>query len=317
MRFLVNGSIAFDLLLNHEGSFLSGIDPKHLDNLSVNYLAQGFVRHHGGTAANIGWHLALLGHSPLLIGAVGSDGAEYLAMLKKRGADVSLVEKRTDSITATAVIATDLGERQISFFHPGADGKSSFPDISAHKKELKYAIMSPRNPLLMLEGAAVCKKHGIPYLFDPGQVVHAFSDDELRRAVAESAGLIVNEYEWELAKKKLGWTEREVVGACGMLIVTLGERGISFLTPEGEVKVAPCVTKKLVNPTGAGDAARAGLLHGLGSGWSLQDTGRLGAILGCLVVEQSGTLLDSLDLKEVQKRSKAAYGQELPLNVIN
>lgn len=313
MRFLVNGSIAFDLLLQHEGSFLSGIDTSKLDHLSVNYLAQGFVRHHGGTAANIGWHLALLGHSPLLIGAVGSDGGEYLSMLSKRGADISLVEKRTDSITATAIIATDIGERQISFFHPGADGKSTFPDIQAHAKELKYAIMSPRNPMLMLEGAAVCKHLGIPYLFDPGQVVHAFSDDELRRAVSESAGLIVNEYEWSLASKKLGWNERAVVDHSGLLLKTLGEHGIAFYTPEGEVRVPACPTKKLVNPTGAGDAARAGLLHGLGMGWTLQNAGRLAAILGCLVVEQDGTLLDSLSIAEVQKRARAVYGEELPL----
>ncbi len=313
MRFLVNGSIAFDLLLNHEGSFLTGIHADHLENLSVNYLAQGFVRHHGGTAANIGWHLALLGHAPMLVGAVGSDGAEYLAMLKKRGADVSLVEQRTDSITATAVIATDLGERQISFFHPGADGKSALPDLTAHAKTLTHAIMSPRNPMLMLEGARVCKHLGIPYLFDPGQVVHAFSDDELRRAVSESAGLIVNEYEWGIAGKKLGWNESETVKHCKLLIRTLGEKGMVFHTPEGDVEVQACSTKKLVNPTGAGDAARAGLLHGLGSGWKLRDAGRLAAVLGCLVVEQEGTLLNALDLQEVQKRSKEAYGEELPL----
>ncbi len=313
MRFLVNGSIAFDLLLNHEGSFLTGIHADRLENLSVNYLAQGFVRHHGGTAANIGWHLALLGHAPLLVGAVGSDGAEYLSMLKKRGADTSLVDQRTDSITATAVIATDLGERQISFFHPGADGRSTFPDITAHAKELKYAIMSPRNPMLMLEGAAVCKRLGIPYLFDPGQVVHAFSDDELRRVVADSAGLIVNEYEWGIAGKKLGWNERETVKHAGLLITTLGEKGMAFHTPEGDIAVPACATQKLVNPTGAGDAARAGLLHGLGAGWTLEHAGRLAAVLGCMVVEQEGTLLNALDLKEVQKRAKTAYGQELPL----
>lgn len=314
MRFLVNGSIAFDLLLNHEGSFLTGIDADHLDRLSVNYLAQGFVRHHGGTAANIGWHLGLLGHSPLLLGAVGSDGSDYLSLLAERGADISLVETRTDALTATAVIATDSSERQISFFHPGADGKSSLPDISAHAKDMTYAIMSPRNPLLMLECASVCRKNNIPYLFDPGQVVHAFGSDELRRAVSESAGLIVNEYEWSLAKTKLGWSEKETVNACGLLITTLGEKGMIFHAPEGEVSVAACSTKKLINPTGAGDAARAGILHGLGKGWSLRDAGRLGAVLGCLVAEQEGTLLDSLDIQEVRRRSKEAYGEELTID---
>jgi len=314
MRFLVNGSIAFDLLLNHEGSFLTGIDADHLDRLSVNYLAQGFVRHHGGTAANIGWHLALLGHCPLLLGAVGSDGSDYLSLLADRGADISLVETRTDALTATAVIATDSSERQISFFHPGADGKSVFPDITEYAKDMTYAIMSPRNPLLMLEGAAVCAHLGIPYLFDPGQVVHAFGSDELRRAVSESAGLIVNEYEWGLASAKLGMDTAHVVEACGLLMITLGEKGMIFHTKENVVTIAPCVTKKLINPTGAGDAARAGILHGLGAGWSLKDAGRLGAVLGCLVAEQEGTLLDKLDIKDLQNRAKATYGFELPFH---
>jgi adenosine kinase len=312
MRFLVNGSIAFDLLLNHEGSFLTGLDPKALEKLSVNYLAQGFVRHHGGTAANIGWHLALLGHQPLLLSAVGSDGKDYLTLLNDNGVDVSRVSTRTDSITATAVIATDSGERQISFFHPGADGLDALPDIST-EAGLAYAIMSPRNPLLMLEGAAVCQHLKIPYLFDPGQVVHAFGADELRRAVTGSAGLIVNEYEWGLASSKLGWNEKAVAEHCGMLIITLGEKGIRFVSKENETIVPVCPTKKLVNPTGAGDAARAGLLHGFASGWSLTDSGRLGAILGCLIVEQEGTLLQSFDLQEVQKRAQQAYGSALPL----
>lgn len=312
MRFLVNGSIAFDLLLNHEGSFLTGLDASNLETLSVNYLAQGFVKHHGGTAANISWHLALLGHTPFALGAVGSDGLEYLAMLQARGVDVTLVESRTDSMTATAVIATDASERQISFFHPGADGLSSLPDLSKIKG-VTYAIMSPRNPLLMLEGAAACAHARIPYLFDPGQVVHAFSGDELRRVVSASAGLIVNEYEWGLASSKLGWNETETVAASGLLIRTLGEKGIEFHTKQGKTHVPACPTQKLVNPTGAGDAARAGLLHGLAHGWSLEDSGRLGAVLGCMVVEQEGTLLDRLDPQQIQERSEKAFGVRLPL----
>lgn len=312
MRFLVHGSIAYDLLLGHEGSFLSGIDAKNLEKLSVNYLAQTFVRHHGGTAANIGWNLALLGHQPILVGCVGHDGDSYLDLLKKKGVDVSLVERHPTLFTATAVISTDIDERQISFFHPGADGEGSIPDVSK-TGDIAHAIISPRNPMLMIEGAADAAKRRIPYLFDPGQVVHAFGSDELQRAVQHSAGLIVNDYEWTLASKKLGWNERQIVESCGMLVITRGEAGLTFFTQGGETNIPVCRTKKLVNPTGAGDAARAGLLHGLGSGWKLQDAGRLAAVLGCLVVEQEGTLMDRLDIKEVQKRAQESYGDKLPL----
>lgn len=310
MRFLINGSIAYDLLLSHDGSFLSGIDPANLQNLSVNYLAQGFVRHHGGTAANIGWHLALLGNTPVLSGAVGEDGAQYLELLASKGVDVSQVESRSDALTATALIATDSSERQISFFHPGADGLASFPDVL--EKGFAYAIMSPRNPVLMLKGAEVCAEHGVPYLFDPGQVIHAFGKDELRRVVSRSAGLVVNEYEWGLASQIMEWKEDDVLQACGMLIVTLGEKGIKLVTRDGETVVGGCTAAAVVNPTGAGDAARAGLLHGLAAGWSVKHTGRLAAILGSLVVAQAGTLLPSLDMATIQKKALENYGEELP-----
>jgi adenosine kinase len=312
MKFLVNGSIAFDLLLSHDGSFLTGIDPKNLEKLSVNYLAPGFVKHHGGTAANISWNLALLGHEPVVIGAVGIDGHAYLALLRERGVLTNMIERREDAITATAIIATDDAERQISFFHPGADGLASLPDFS-DEEDIAYAIMSPRNPLLMLKGAQLCQKNKIPYFFDPGQVVHAFSDEELQRAVKGSAGLIVNEYEWQLASTKLGWKERDVVEHCGMLVVTLGEKGIRIATKTESVDIPACKAEKVVNPTGAGDAARAGLLTGLAKKWSLQDAGRLASIMGCLLVEQEGTLLNSLDADTIQGRSVQNFGTKLPL----
>ncbi len=314
MKFLVNGSIAFDLLLGHNGSFLSGIDPKHLETLSVNYLAERFVRHHGGTAANIGWNLCLLGATPMLVSAVGFDGAEYLSLLSEKGADIRHVNRIPDAVTAMALIATDSDERQISFFHPGADAEGTFPAIRDLREEIAYAIMSPRNPLLMLQGATECAKAKIPYLFDPGQVVFAFGNDELKHVISGSAGLIVNEYEWNVSSKKLGWKEKDVVDACGMLVQTLGDKGLSIMTKEGTVTIPACRAERVMNPTGAGDAVRAGLLFGLASKWSLLHSGRLAAILGCLVVEQEGTLLPSLESETIQERAMENYGEELPFS---
>ncbi len=312
MRFLVNGSVAYDLLLTHDGSFVDALDPKHLDRLSVNYLAHGFARHHGGTATNIAWNLALLGEKPSIVSAVGTDGTEFVKMLKDRGVDVSMIESKQEAVTAMAVIATDSGERQISFFHPGADAFGSFPDVTEDRDELAFAIMSPRNPMLMLKGAQECARLKIPYVFDPGQVVHAFGQSDFRLAVEGSAGLIVNEYEWQLASDKLGWDEAEVVSQCGMLIVTLGDKGLRIVTPKERVEVKACPPEKLINPTGAGDAARAGLLLGLARQWPLKSAAELGAIMGSLVCEQAGTLLDSLDLDEVNAKALATYGAKLP-----
>lgn len=312
MKFLIHGSIAYDLLLSHEGSFVDAIDPKTLDRLSINYLAQGFVRHHGGTAANISWNLALLGEQPMAIGAVGTDGAEYLTLLKDRGIDLRYVSQSRTAITATAIIATDSGERQISFFHPGADGEAALPDFSDERDTVALSIISPRNPMLMLEAARRSTALKIPYLFDPGQVVHAFRQDDFRTALQGSRGLIVNEYEWSLASVTLGWDESEVVSQCGMLVRTLGDKGLVILTKKEAVEIPACPPSRLINPTGAGDAARAGLLFGCARQWPLVQSGRLAAILGSLVCEQEGTLLDSLDMDLVKQKAKQTYGEALP-----
>jgi adenosine kinase len=169
MNFLVHGSIAFDLLLTHDGSFVDAIDPLALDQLSVSFLAQHFARHHGGTATNIAWNLALLGHRPSIVGAVGDDGRAYLQLLEERGIDTSFVRISDDRATATAIIATDNGARQITFFHPGADAESILPSFNGNTPDAGFAIVAPRNASLMIDGARQCKELGIPYLFDAGQ----------------------------------------------------------------------------------------------------------------------------------------------------
>lgn len=312
MKFLIHGSIAYDLLLHTESSFPDAINPKELSKLSVSFLAEHMERHHGGTGANIAWNSALLGDEPLLVGAVGNDGGEYLELLKEQGIDVRLVERRKEEVTATAIIGTDSAERQITFFHPGADGHAGMPDHKDLRETVDFGIVSPRNAKLMIEGARAMEHAKIPYLFDPGQQVILFGQDEFRRAVGGSNGLVMNEYEWELASKALGWTEKEVLHACGFLVITLGERGIR-LEKRGEHHDIPaCKLDQLKNPTGAGDAVRAALLYGLSRKWSLVDTGRLAAAMGSLVCEQEGTMLEKLDWDIVHGRILKNYGARLP-----
>lgn len=312
MRFLVHGSIAIDLFLGYDGSFLDAIDPNALDTLSVSFFSPRYERHHGGTGANIAWNIRLLGEDPLLVGTVGYDGGEYLALLQERGVDTRHIQKLRGHVTATAIIGTDNSEHQIAFFHPGADSHGTLPDLTDDRDDLAYAIIAPRDASLMLKAAEQCKKLKIPCIFDPGQQSHGFSKDDFRRAITGSAGLIVNEYEWQLASKKLAWKESNVVKACGMLVQTLGEKGIVITTKDGRTAVSACKPEKVTNPTGAGDAARAGLLYGLARKWPMEQTGRLANILGCLVVEQQGALLDSLDRETIQERAKGNYGEELP-----
>lgn len=312
MKILVTGSTAYDVMLGYDGSFADAIDPNALEDLSVSFFSPHFEKHHGGTGANIAWNLKLLGVDPLLVSTVGSDGGEYSSLLEDRGISTAYLEKLSDSVTATALIGTDTGERQITFFHPGADAHGSFPDLNEERDDLTHAIISPRNGVLMMEALRWCTEMCVPYIFDPGQQVIALSDDELQYGVEGSAGVIANEYEWELLSKKLNCSEEACLSRTDMLIVTRGENGVTCFSSEGAHTVPACTPEKVMNPTGAGDAFRAGLLTGMHNGWSTLDCLRLGSTMGSFAVEIQGTLLDHIDTDAVWSRAEQTFSEALP-----
>ncbi|MBT4120337.1 MAG: hypothetical protein HOG89_03225 [Candidatus Peribacter sp.] len=312
MKILVNGSTAYDVLLGYNGSFADAIDPSALDSLAVSFFSPHYARHHGGTGANIAWNLKLLGTEPMLVTTIGTDGGDYRTLLEDRKISVEHVEQLTTGATATAIIGTDSSERQITFFHPGADADGSWPDITDRREEISHAIISPRNAVLMMEGVRWCNEYKVPYLFDPGQQVIALSDDELRFGVEHSAGVIANEYEWGLISERLNLTEENALLKTPMVIVTQGDKGVLCYCESGALNVGPCAPEKVVNPTGAGDAFRAGLLTGLQNGWSNIDALRLGNAMGSLAVELEGTLIDHVDHDAIWQRAADAYGETLP-----
>ncbi|MDD5103624.1 MAG: carbohydrate kinase family protein [Candidatus Peribacteraceae bacterium] len=311
-RILITGSIAYDILLGYEGSFADAIDPKSLQHLSLSFFSPRFARHHGGTAANIAWNLRLLGGDPLIVGTVGSDGGSYKALLSERGIDVTYIGEHKEHVTATAIIGTDLDERQITFFHPGADAVGSWPDLSDERDDIVYGIVSPRDTRQMTSGMLWCEQQKVPVFFDPGQQIIAFSADELRRFTEMSAGVIVNDYEWSLLKTALKVNEKTILNLTPLVIVTHGEKGVSLFTKEGHVSLPACTSDQVVDPTGAGDAFRGGFLFGLARGWDTETACKLGAAMGSKVVEQEGTLLNRLDCEEVWLRAERAYGHALP-----
>ncbi len=313
-RILITGSTAYDVLLGYDDSFISGINPDSLKNLSVSYTCGAYARHHGGTGANISWNLALLGQSPLLVSTVGSDGGEYAALLREKGVDTTYLEQLDSHVTATAIIGTDNASRQIVFFHPGADGSGSWPSqkLADDRDDLAYALVGARNPGLMMEGVRWCKEWKVPLLFDPGQLIIALSKADLLLAIGASKGVICNAYEWSLLSEKTGLSTDGVLKHAEYLIVTHGGEGLTVFTRVGEHVLPACTIEKLVNPTGAGDALRGGILTGLALGWTLPQSCQLGAAVASFVVEQEGTLLDALDLDEVFSRAEAAYGEKLP-----
>jgi len=311
-RVLITGSIAYDVLLGYEGSFADAIDPKSLQHLSLSFFSPHFARHHGGTAANITWNLRLLEGDPLIVGTVGSDGGPYKALLAERGIDVTYIEEQKEHVTATAIIGTDQKECQITFFHPGADAHGTWPDLKDERDDLAYGIVSPRDTRQMTAGMQWCAQQKVPVFFDPGQQVIAFSADELKRLTKMSAGVIVNDYEWSLLKDALKADEKTVLSLTPVAIITHGEKGVTLLSKDGTVNIPSCRPDRVVDPTGAGDAFRGGFLFGLSRGWDMQTSLKLGAAMGSKVIEQEGTLMDTLDRDEIWTRAERAYGQQLP-----
>ena len=310
-RILVSGSIAYDVLFGFEGSFLDTLKPDALEALSVAFVSPRRVRQYGGTGVNVAWGIRALGKDPLLVGAVGSDGGEYLRLLERKRIATDYIEQIEDQVTATAIITTDSQERQITFFHPGADAHAAWPSSALEQEDISLAIASPRDPLAVQAGIAWCNARKIPVFFDPGQGIGGFGKEELRRLTAASAGVVANEYEWAVLKDATGHDENTIAELTPLAIITRGERGLTYISREGSGEVPACRAERVVNPTGAGDALRAGLLTGLLAGWPLQDACQLGCAMGSFAVEIDGTLIRA-SRDAIFKRAEMAYGESLP-----
>ncbi len=312
-KILITGSIAYDVLLGYDGSFADAISSSGIEKLSVSFFSPHFARHHGGTAANIGWNLKFLGGEPLIVGTVGQDGGEYLALMSGKKIDVTRIERLDDHVTATAIIGTDARERQIAFFHPGADAHGAWPDLADDREDIAYAIIGPRNASLMMEAVRWCRQWKVPYVFDPGQQVIGLGRDELLSSIRGCHILIANGYEWELIRERTGRTPESVLKDAQALIVTRGDKGVDLYEHAGHTTIPACAADKVLNPTGAGDAFRAGLLWGLLRKLSLAQCCRLGAAMGSFCVEREGTLLDALLPADVLARVEATYGEKIEL----
>jgi adenosine kinase len=310
-HFLITGSVAFDILLQFEGSFPEAFAPEKLGNLSVSFFAPRMKKTYGGTAANVAWNLRLLRQSVTLRGAVGEDGKEYRDRLEKAGIDCSLFSVVNGSDTATAIVATDSAERQIAFFHPGAGAKCDHRNILPGTK-YSAVLITPESPDTMVATALDCRRNRLPYFFDPSQQSVSLSGDDLTRCTQGSAGLICNDYEWGIVSSKTSRNEEEVLEHTELLVITRGEKGALLHTKEGTVNVPACHPSRVINPTGAGDAFRAGLLTGLAHGFPLKTAGQLGCALASFVVEIEETQLEHFELQKLKERYKNTYREDIP-----
>lgn len=312
-RILVTGTVAFDHLFSYGAAFLEKLKSAiEADVLSVSFNTQEYEKKFGGTGANIAWNLRLMGSNPLLVASIGKDGGEYVKFLDKADIDTSFLHVSERETTPTGVCCTDTKQHQIWLFHHGADSEQVWPDLSQVRSDIAYAVIGPRHVERMEYGLKWCKEQGIPVLFDPGQYILGFSKDMLRTAIEGATGVIGNEFEWHQICTQLDTTPEEIGAQVEYAIVTESEKGFSLYTKDGKQGFARCDCDAFVEPTGAGDAFRGGLLTGLTNGWSLEDSGKLGAAMASFAVEKHGTLMTHVNKDQILARAEKTYGHALP-----
>lgn len=288
---LVTGSLAYDRIAVFADRFSNHILKGHVHNLNVSFTVEKMEVNHGGTGGNIAYNLALLGEEPILLGSVGSDSRNYMHALKKKKVNLSYVKKIPKLLTANATIMTDLDDNQITSFYMGAMKKAHQSTMKEVKEELSMAIIAPNSIRAMNDYADECFKREIPFIADPGQGIPAFSDTELKDFIIGAHALVVNDYEWQMVQEKTGWTHKEFLENVNFIVVTYGDQG-SKIWSRGDATVIGIPAyrpKKLVDPTGCGDAYRAGLMFGYQHDYDIEKSAHIGAWLAARCVEKKGT----------------------------
>lgn len=308
MNIVVTGSIAYDYIMHFPGHFTDHILPESLDNLTLSFHVQDMSKHWGGTGANIAYTLALLGERPRLVGAVGADFEEYRDWLNEAGVDTSHVREFEDVFTASFFANIDEANRQLGFFYSGAMERASEVTLeNTGNGEADLVTISASHPEAMTGYVRECKELNIPYHFDPSQQVIWLDPDGLRESTIGARLLTLNDYEYDLLLKKTGLSNQDVLAGVEMVVVTKGEKGARILHDGQEVQIPPAPPTEVVDPTGAGDAFRGGFLKGLAQGWSLELTGRVGALAATYTIEGSGPQSPRYTPKEFVQRFRKSF----------
>jgi adenosine kinase len=358
MRVLVTGSLAFDFIMDFPGKFSDHILPEKIHEINLSFLVKTLKRQNGGTAGNIAYNLALLGIKPTILATAGYDFVNYQKVLEKVGVDVSMIRIIETEPTASAFIFTDMVDNQITGFYPGAMkyamrlflinqraevGRQNFLGIKPLVKGKNYqagelamnsskilqpprapifVVISPNDPVAMINFVKECQKLGIDYMFDPGMQLPRLSDKDLRLGVDGAKIVIGNDYEISLITKRLEnkKTKKHPRADQQIWITTLGEKGsiISLYSPNSLhlpssllIPISPAKPDAVLDPTGAGDAYRAGFLAGFFRGFPLEVCGRMGSVCAIYTVEKYGTTTHKFTRKEFCQRYQENFGQKL------
>lgn len=310
MNILVSGSMAYDAIMDFPDNFENHILPDKIHSINVSFLINDLKINYGGTAGNIAYNLSLLNEKPIIISTAGKDFRKYKNWLGDNKIDYSNIKIIKDEPTAVAYIITDKSDNQITAFYPGSM-KYSGGKIKKELLKNALAIIAPGFKEDMIKYPEIYKKNEVPYIFDPGQQIPALASEKLKKGIEGSQAFVSNDYELSLIMNKTGWNENEILEKTDILVTTFGEKGSVIKTKKEKIAVPAIKPKEIKDPTGAGDAYRAGFIKGLVSHWPMEKTGRLASVVAAYAVENYGTQNHKFSWEDVCERYRENFGEEI------
>jgi adenosine kinase len=308
MSALICGSMAYDTIMVFHDKFKHHILPEKVHILNVSFLVPTLRREYGGCAGNIAYNLNLLGEEPLIMAVVGHDFEPYSQWLGKNGISSEFIRGVDDQYTGQAYITTDEEGNQITAFHPGAMSFSHLNAVPANRNDIKVGIVSPDGRDGMIAHAEQFVEEGIPFIFDPGQGMPMFNGEDLVKFIDEATWVTLNDYESELLQERTGLTLEQVAERVEALIITLGGEGSKIYSKGECIDIPAAKPKAIYDPTGCGDAYRAGLLYGLMNELDWATTGRIASLMGAIKIENPGTQNHRFDMDAFKQRYQENFG---------
>ncbi len=309
MTIVVTGSVAYDYIMSFPGRFKEHILPEKIDMLSVSFLVDSMRRQRGGCAPNIAYSLRLLGQRPCIMATVGQDFGDYRRWLEEQGIDTSGIRVYEDDFTASFFVSTDQDDNQIASFYTGAMRRAA--DLSFHSlnsAQVELAVISPNDPTAMVKYVQECKELGLPYVYDPSQQIIRLSGADLIEGARGARLLVVNEYEFEMIKNKTSLNDAALCELAQATIITCGERGSVIVEGGRQVRIPSVAPRQIGEPTGVGDAYRAGVIVGMLHRFPWEVAGRMGSLAATYALEQHGTQNHYFTLPEFVERYREVFG---------
>ncbi|HSR25428.1 MAG TPA: carbohydrate kinase family protein [Candidatus Eisenbacteria bacterium] len=309
MTVVATGSVAYDFIFTFRGRFSDQIVPDKTHIINLSFLVDSMDKKRGGVAANYAYTLALLGHPAAVLATAGADGAEYREWLEGLGIDCRGLRLLPDEYTATGYTTTDLDDNNIWGYYGGAMLKAGILGLADTAPGPEAVIVGPNAPDAMFRLVRECRQAGVPWVFDPAHQLPHMTGADLEEGSRGAWIVIGNDYELELIRQRTGRDQRSLLELAEIVVTTLGREGSRILTRDGEREIPAAPARREVDPVGAGDAYRAGLVHGLLSGMDIERAGRVASLAATYVVEQTGTIEHRYTRDEFAERYREAYGE--------